>query len=198
MKILYAEGDFLDKGHQILAYPAAVGDDMEMPIEKLVSSKVPDALQSVHNMFAKNEQYDVVPPQLGDVIWTETSGRKWYAHCIVYDANGKFSHPAFELCMKSIGKKADMLKHTQIGMPLQWVTPKQLKTQWERMVDVIEDTLGNDSDPTVADKQAFVYDPSNELVLSTLDSLPGGQRAFYSGIRIRFKRDAHQETGAGE
>jgi hypothetical protein len=195
MKILYAEGNFLDKGHQILAYPAAIGDSMAMDIEKLVSSTVPEAVQSVHNMFAENEQYTVVPPRLGDVIWTETSGSKWYAHCIVYDELGEFSHPAFELCVKSISKKADELQHAEIGMPLQWISPKKLKTQWQRLVDVIEDTLGDETNSTISNKQAYVYDPSTDLVLATLDGLPGGQRAFYSDIQIRFKKVRHQETG---
>lgn len=175
MKILYGEGNFLDKGHQILAYPASVGNEMNMGIEQQVAATVPEAKQSVHNMFAETDYYTVVPPMLGDVIWTETSGRKWYAHCIVYDENGEFSYPAFELCVKSLKKKAIELQHDEIGIPLRWVDT----AKWQRICDILEDEL--------TAFQVFAYDPENEVLLNVVDNLPGPKKAFYADVQIRFK-----------
>jgi hypothetical protein len=180
MKILYAEGNFLQKGHQILAYPATVGAAASHEIEKSVLKTVPEIRESVFNMFAINPEYDVEPPRLGDVIWTETSGRKWYAHCIIYDENGELSFPAFDLCMKSLAKKADELGHEQIGMPLAWFREKKNKIMWERMFPSIEDNIGEHA-------QVFVYEHDKEFLMSMIDSLPGSKRAYYADVKIQFR-----------
>ena len=188
MKILYAEGNFLEKGHQILAYPASVGNSMSMPIEKTVIKMVPEVKQSIKNMFSANENYDVVPPALGDVIWTQTSGSKWYAHCIVYDDQGNFSYPAFELCLKSLKKKAKELKHDQIGFPLQWFPKDVMEMNWARAFPVIEEELGEEDDEGIVGRcQAFVYDPDSKFLEKIVSSLPGTKRAYYADVQIRFR-----------
>lgn len=188
MKILYAEGNYLDAGHQILAFPAKIGDKLDMPIEQAIAHTVPEVKQSIENMYSENPQYEVVPPQLGDVVWTQTSGNKWYAHCIVYDDAEKFSFAAFELCMKSIKKKAIEIEHDQIGMPLRWVAKDALFNYWSEIYKIIEKELGDSDEDVVHDKcQAFVYDNDNELLFDILALLPVGIKAYYSDVQIRFR-----------
>jgi hypothetical protein len=164
MKILYAEGNFLQKGHQILAYPATVGAAASHEIEKSVLKTVPEIRESVFNMFAINPEYDVEPPRLGDI----------------YDENGELSFPAFDLCMKSLAKKADELGHEQIGMPLAWFREKKNKIMWERMFPSIEDNIGEHA-------QVFVYEHDKEFLMSMIDSLPGSKRAYYADVKIQFR-----------
>lgn len=187
MKILYAEGNFLEKGHQILAYPASVGNDMLMDIEKDVIRAVPEVKQSIQNMFSVNPNYEVIPPKLGDVVWTQTSGNKWYAHCIVYDENANFNYDAFELCMKSLKKKAVELGHEQIGMPLRWFDRKLTRMNWARTYPIIEEIFSEDDDGIHGHCQAFVYDTDKTFVEDVVMDLPGSKRAFYADVQIRFK-----------
>jgi len=187
MKILYGEGDFLEKGHQILAYPASVGSDSHLPIEKTVMKKNPDVRQSLYNMFATNENYEVEPPKLGDVIWTQTSGSKWIAHCIVFEESGFLNYDALELCLKSLKKKADELEQEQIGIPLRWFPDREMKMNWLRTYEMIEDVMSEDDDGVHGHYQVFAYDPDSKFVRDLVESLPGDKRAFYADVQIRFR-----------
>ena len=188
MKILYAEGTFLDMGHQILAYPASVGSDLAMDIEKEVVSTVPEVKQSIDNLFSTNPHYEVIPPQLGDVIWTQTSGSKWYAHCIVYDENGDFNYAALDLCVKSIKKKAVELGHDEIGMPLRWFADDVMPRNWNRVYPVIEAELSDDGDEVDGGNfQVYVYEPDSVFLELIMANLSGQMRAFYSEPVIRFR-----------
>lgn len=189
MKILYGEGDFLESRHQLIAYPASVGGDRVRELEKEVAQRHPDVKLCVANMFATNEAYDVVPPKLGDVIWTQSSGNKWIAHCIVFDNRGELREDALVLCMNSLKKKAIELDQDQIGIPLRWYEDTNAqKERWVRIYETIEDTLGDADDEDVIGKfQIFAYDPDSEYVRDMFESLPGQKRAFYSDVQIRFK-----------
>jgi len=189
MKILYGEGDFLESRHQIIAYPASVSGENTMTLEKMVARRHPDVRQSVFNMFSENENFEVVPPKMGDVIWTHTSGSKWIAHCIVFDENSNLNEDALTLCMKSIGKKATELEQDQIGIPLRWFDDeKDQKRRWVRVYETIEDALSNEADEEVLGKyQIFAYDPDSIYVRDIFESLPGGKRAFYAEPKIRFR-----------
>ena len=188
MKILYAAGDYLEAGHQILAFPAKIGDKLDMPIEKDIANTVPEVKQSIENMYAENPHYEVVPPQLGDVVWTQTSGSKWYAHCIVYDEAENFNYDAFVLCMKSIKKKSIELDHDQIGMPLRWFDKKVLQENWHDAFVIIEKELGDSNKVIVHDKcQAFVYDQDKDFLFDVISSLPGAKKAYYSEVQIKFR-----------
>ena len=188
MKILYGEGDFLESRHQIIAYPASVGGENTKPIETEVARRHPDVRQSVFNMFATNEHYTVVPPRLGDVIWTQTSGNKWIAHMIVYDERGLMRYDALSLCMKSLKKKAIELGQDQIGIPLRWFDDRLMKTAWIRTYETIEEALSDDEDEDVLGKfQIFAYDPDSIFVRDVFESLPGGKRAFYAQPKIQFR-----------
>jgi hypothetical protein len=188
MKILYGEGNFLDVGHQILAYPASVGEDAVLQIEKEVLQKVPDVRQSVFNMYAKNDNFDYDPPILGDVIWTQTSGSKWIAHCIMFDEEGNINFDALRLCMQSLKKKAIELGQEQIGIPLRWFPQGEMRQLWVRTYEEIEDVLSEQDDETIIGKfQMFAYDPDSKYVRDVFESLPGTKRAFYSDVQIRFK-----------
>lgn len=189
MKILYGEGDFLESRHQIIAYPASVGSERKLTLEKEVSQRHPDVRLCVSNMFATNDAYIVVPPKLGDVIWTQTSGSKWIAHCIVFDDRGDLSEDALTLCMKSLKRKAADLNQDQIGIPLRWYDDvKAQKARWVRVYETIEDAMGDDEDENILGKfQVFAYDPDSEYVRDIFESLPGQKRAFYSDVKIRFR-----------
>lgn len=188
MKILYGEGNFLEQGHQISAYPASVGGEAILPIEKYVSEHNPDVKQCVFNMFAENVNFEVIPPQLGDVIWTQTSGNKWFAHCIIFDSNEYINYDALELCMKSIKSKAIELEHDQICMPLRWFKPNEQTMNWIRTYEVIENVLSEEDDVDVHGKyQVFAYDPDSKFVRDLMESLPGAKRAFYADVQIRFR-----------
>ena len=189
MKILYSEGDFLESRHQIIAYPASVGGDMKLDIEKDVTQRHPDVKQCVFNMFAENENYDVVPPLLGDVIWTHTSGNKWIAHMIIFDERNAINYDALALCMKSIKKKAIELDQEQIGIPMRWFPDKIMMMNWIRTYETIEDTLSEDGeDAVVGNFQVFAYDRDSEYVKRVVESLPGQKRAFYSDVKIQFRK----------
>lgn len=188
MKILYGEGDFLESRHQLIAYPASVGGDATQPIETEVMRRQPDVRQSVFNMFAANEHYDVVPPRLGDVIWTQTSGNKWIAHCIVFDERGDMNWEALELCMKSIKKKAIEIDQEQIGLPLRWFPNRDMRMLWHRTYEIIENVMSDPEDgDVVGSYQIFAYDPDSKFVRDLVESLPGQKRAFYSDVNIRFR-----------
>lgn len=194
MKILYGEGDFLESRHQLIGYPASVGGEWKLPLEQMVSKRHPDVKQSVFNMFAENPNFEVVPPRLGDVIWTQTSGNKWIAHMIVFDETGHMREDALALCMKSIRTKAAELGQDQIGVPLRWYPDREMKTKWVRTYEAIEDVMSDESDEEVLGKfQVFAYDPDSEFVRDVFESLPGGKRAFYSQPIIRFKNLSSQE-----
>jgi hypothetical protein len=189
MKILYGEGDFLESRHQLIAYPASVGAERKLTLEKNVSLRHPDVRQCVLNMFAENDNYNVVPPQLGDVIWTQTSGSKWIAHCIVFDERGNLREDALTLCMKSLKRKALELGQDQIGIPLRWYDDiGSQKSRWVRIYETIEDAMSDEEDENVLGKyQVFAYDPDSEYVRDVFESLPGQKRAFYSDVQIRFR-----------
>jgi hypothetical protein len=188
MKILYGEGNFMDQGHQILAYPASVGQDAILQIEKDVLAKVPDVKQSVFNMYAKNENFAFDPPVMGDVIWTQTSGNKWIAHCIMFDERGDINFDALALCMKSLKKKAIELGQEQMAIPLRWFPDREMKQLWVRTYEEIEEALSDQDDETVVGKfQVFAFDPDSKYVRDVFESLPGAKRAFYSDVQIRFR-----------
>lgn len=188
MKILYGEGDFLESRHQVIAYPATVGGEATHPLETEVLRRHPDVRQSVNNMFAENENFDVVPPRLGDVIWTQTSGNKWIAHMIVFEEDGFLREDALELCAKSLKRKAAELDQDQIGIPLRWFEERDMSTKWVRAYETIEDAMStNEDEEVIGQYQVFAYDPDSEYVRDVFESLPGGKRAFYSEPIIRFR-----------
>lgn len=188
MKILYGEGDFLVSRHQLIAYPATVGSERVKKLEKEVNKQHPDVRASVEKMFAENEHFEVVPPRLGDVIWTQTSGNKWIAHMIVFNEMGHLREDALEVCMRSIRKKAAELGQDQIGIPLRWFKERDMATKWVRVYEVIEDVMSDAKDEEVLGAfQVFAYDPDSEFVRDVFESLPGGKRAFYSEPVIRFR-----------
>jgi hypothetical protein len=140
-------------------------------------------------MFAENENFAVVPPRLGDVVWTQTSGNKWIAHCIVFDSNNEMRYDALELCMKSIKKKAVELGQDQMGIPLRWFPDKLMKMNWIRTYETIEDALSDEADEDVVGKfQIFAYDTDSEYVRDVVENLPGKKRAFYSDVQIQFRK----------
>jgi len=188
MKILYGEGDFLESRHQIIAYPASTGGDARLGIETEVMKRHPDVRQSVFNMFAETDQYEVIPPRLGDVIWTHTSGNKWIAHMIIFDDNNYVNYDALVLCMKSIKKKAIELGQDQMGIPLRWYPDNVMMMNWIRTYETIEDTLSEEGeDAVVGNFQIFAYDPDSKYVRRVVESLPGTKRAFYSDVKIQFR-----------
>lgn len=189
MKILYGEGDFLSTRHQILAYPATAAVESDLDVEASVMRSQPDVRQSMFNMFAKNEgHFEVIPPKLGDVIWTQTSGNKWIASMLIFDERGDVSWDALELCIKSVKKKAIALDQDQIGIPLRWFPEHDMKMYWLRAYDIIENVMSDEKDGEVHGKfQIFAYDPDSKFVRELFESLPGEKRAFYSDVQIRFK-----------
>lgn len=188
MKILYGEGDFLGSGHQIMAYPATVAASSSLEVEANVMHTQPDVRESMHNMFSKNKHFDVPSPELGDVIWTQTSGNKWIASMLVFDQDGHMHWDALEACLKSVKNKAIELDQEQISMPLRWYPLRDMKMYWNRTYNIIEEVLSDPMDEDIVGRfQVFVYDQDSDFVRDMVESLPGRKEKFYSDIQIRLR-----------
>ncbi len=111
------------------------------------------------------EKYGGIPPKLGDVVWTQTSGNKYIGFCIVKrNKNAPINKKALRLCLYSAANKAKTLNNKYLGMDL--FCCKDGK-EWSNIVKIIENCL--------EDIQNIVCIPTNEKLVDVLEQLPGHQ-----------------------
>jgi len=137
-------------------------------------------------MFMPMEGIDPVdPPETGDVVWTKTNGNQYIAHGIlkntpddVYDLN------ALRLVMRSVRKKAILLKQEYIAMPV--IAPDDDINLWRMVYPIVEQEL--------YDIQPIVFVPIEERLLSVLKVIGGEINAYeHAPLEIRFTKSQNSD-----
>lgn len=164
MKIIYTEGDFLEGGYQVIAYAVNADNITKSTSQKHVRDVMPDAMIPYDGLY---NDANAEPPHISDVIWTQTSGNRWIAHCIVFDeTTGELNEDAMRKAMRSVGKKCVELEQNAISMDLFGCDDE---TNWNNVYPIIEEEI---------QEQVFVHVALNEDLLKVIDTLPGQTHNF--------------------
>ena len=138
-------------------------------------------LQAKNDMFMRFEGIDPVePPDVGDVIWTHTSGNQHIA-CGIWQKtpDSEIDFNALRLICKSVLKKAKDLRQLAVSMPL--LTINDDLGIWKIVYPIIEEVFNGE------DVQVIVHIPTEARLIQVLDSI-GGHITRFEGKapEIRF------------
>lgn len=176
-KLIYTVGNFYDAGQQVMVYDHNAANIPHTVIQKKIARTFPEATTVLNNLYAP-QQEEVVPPLQGDVIWTETSGRKWIGHMLIHkNDETALNEEAVRLCIRSVRKKAVELGQDSVSMPL--ICAQDNKMQWLRVYPIIEEEMQG--------IKTIVWVPDKEYLADVMTLVPGEWNAFSRTPFIRFK-----------
>ena len=181
MKILYTLGNFVHSGHQVLFYTINNDNENTEEYQKLAEHTFAESFGPMNGLFNPPEEVgDVDPPEVGDVIWTNTSGNQFIASGIWREkADGPIDFNALRLVCKSVSRKAKELNQRYVSMPL--ITEDL--SLWNFVYPIVEEAF----DDSV---QVIVHIPTEEKIIEVLESI-GGEINAFEGERptIRFAQN---------
>jgi len=182
MKLLYTLGNFVHSGQQILFYTINAQNENTEPYQKLAESTFAASFAPKNGLFNPPEEVgEVQLPEVGDVIWTHTSGNQYIATGIWREKpDGPIDFNALRLICKSVSRKATELSQRYISMPL--ITEDL--SLWNFVYPIIEESLDDHV-------QGIVHIPTEEQLLTVLESI-GGEVNAYQANRpiIRFAQSS--------
>lgn len=179
-KLIYAVGNFNESGQQVIVFDYNAANKPSTPLQKKITKSMPEAKRVLDSLYV--EDIDGQSPDLpaqGDVIWTETSGRKWVGHMLIYKHDEEtLNEDALRLCIRSVYKKAKELKQDAVSMPL--VCAHENKMQWLRVYPIIEEEM--------KELKTIVWVPDKEYLADIMTLIPGQWSKFSNTPFIRFKQ----------
>ena len=179
-RLIYTVGNFNESGQQVLAYEYNAENNPNTPLQKKIMKTMPEAKRVLDSLYPDEIAGEkVVLPVQGDVIWTETSGRKWIGHMLVYKNDEEhLNEDALRLCIRSVYKKAKELKQDTVSMPL--ICAQDNKMQWLRVYPIIEEEM--------KELKTIIWVPDKEYLADVMTLIPGQWRTFSNVPMIRFKQ----------
>lgn len=181
MKLLYTLGNFVHAGHQILFYTINAQNENTEEYQLLAEHTFAASFGPKNGLFNPPEGIDeIAPPDVGDVIWTNTSGNQYIASGIWREtADGPIDFNALRLICESVNRKAKELGQQYVSMPL--ITEDL--SLWNFVYPIVEDAFDDDV-------QVIVHIPLEDTLLGVLDNIGGNINAFQQDRPlIRFKQN---------
>jgi len=183
MKILYTLGQFVHSGHQLLFYTINNENRNHEGYQVIAEQTFEPTLRAKNDMWTKFEGVDPVePPDVGDVIWTHTSGNQHIACGIWQEGpDSEIDFGAFRLICKSVLNKAKELNQLAVSIPL--LTLKDDINIWNIVYPIIEDEFASE------DVQVICHIPTEKELVHVLDSIGGNIKRYESEpLQIRFTK----------
>ena len=180
MKLLYTLGNFVHSGHQILFYTINSQNENTEDYQKLAEHTFAASFGPKNGIFNPPEDIgEVDPPEVGDVIWTNTSGNQYIASGIWRETpDGPIDFNALRLICKSVERKAKELSQRYVSMPL---ITEDLDI-WNFVYPIIEEAMPN--------VQVIVHIPTEEQLLLALAQIGGEINSFQQNRPlIRFSQN---------
>ncbi len=188
MKILYTLGHFVHSGHQLLFYTINNENKNHEGYQVIAEQTFAPTLKAKNDMFKDFEGVDPVdPPEVGDVIWTHTSGNQHIACGIWQDGpDSEIDFGAFRLICKSVLNKAKELNQLVVSIPL--LTLKDDLEIWKVAYPIIEDVFKGE------DVQVVCHIPTEKELVHVLDAIGGTIKRFESEpMQIRFAKSKNSD-----
>lgn len=192
MKILYTLGHFVHSGHQLLFYTINNENKNHEGYQVLAEQTFEPTLVAKNDMFRTVELEEsgvdhVDAPEVGDVIWTHTSGNQHIACGIWQEGpDSEIDFGAFRLICKSVLKKAKELNQLAVSIPL--LTLKDDLEIWKVVYPIIEEVFRGE------DVQVICNIPTETELVHVLDAIGGRITRFENEpLEIRFAKKKNSD-----
>lgn len=192
MKILYTLGHFVHSGHQLLFYTINNENKNHEGYQVIAEQTFEPTLRAKNDMFRSTEfteagTDEIDAPEVGDVIWTHTSGNQHIA-CGIWQngPDSEIDFGAFRLICKSVLNKAKELNQIVVSIPL--LTLHDDLEIWKLAYPIIEEVFKGE------DVQIVCHIPTERELISVLDSIGGNIKRFESEpAQIRFAKKKNSD-----